>query len=214
MISLDPKKCLADSTFLNYNHPLVRDFTAQHAHGDTAFEQAISLYYGVRDTISYNPHHIDLSRHGLSASFVLQKRRGWCVNKAVLLAACCRAINVPAALGYADVKNHITTEKLRNNMGTDIFYWHSYALLYLNARWVKATPAFNQRLCRKFGIVAADFNGIDDSIFMPYNRAGDQHMEYLNDRGEYTDVPLEEIKKTFAKKYPNLNLGANAAPIL
>lgn len=202
---LDPTQCLKSTAHLDFEHPLVANFVAQHALGETLFEQAISLYYAVRDKISYNPHRIDLSVNGLSASFVIEKRRGWCVNKAVLLAACCRAIGVPAGLGFADVKNHITTAKLRQSMGSDVFYWHSYAVLYLNGKWVKATPAFNQRLCNKFGILAADFDGINDSIFMPFNAAGDKHMEYLNYRGEFYDVPLTEIVATFEKEYPQLD---------
>lgn len=201
---LDPQQCLMPSEHLDFNHPLVQDFVKQYAAGDDVPTKVINLYYAVRDKISYNPHHIDLSVNGLSASFVLEKRRGWCVNKAVLLAACCRAIGVPAGLGFADVKNHITTEKLRRNMGSDVFYWHSYAVIFLNGRWVKATPAFNQRLCQKFGIVAADFDGVEDSIFMPFNAAGDKHMEYLNYRGEYNDVPFADICHTFAKEYPRL----------
>ena len=158
----------------------------------------------MRDKISYNPHHIDLTQQGLSASNCIASRRGWCVNKAVVYAACCRAIGVPAVLGYADVKNHITTPKLREKMGSDIFYWHSYAMIYLKGQWVKATPAFNERLCTKFGIIAAEFNGVDDSIFLPFNKAGDKHMEYLNFRGEWPDLPLGDILSTYQSLYPNL----------
>lgn len=202
--ALEPQHCLAETAMLNFNHASVQDFVKRYAVGKNTFEQALSLYYSVRDKISYNPHHVELSVTGLSASFCIEGRRGWCVSKAILLAACCRAIGIPAGLGYADVKNHITTEKLRKSMGSDIFYWHSYAVLYLNGRWVKATPAFNQRLCKMYGIIAADFDGIEDSIFMPYNSAGDKHMEYLNYRGEFVDVPLAQIKTTFTKEYPSL----------
>lgn len=195
---------LAPTDFLNFTHPSVVEFVVKHRGIGTLSQQAINLYYAVRDKISYNPHHITLSISGLCASQCIESRRGWCVNKAVVYAACCRAIGVPAVLGYADVKNHITTEKLRKSMGSDTFYWHSYAMIYLEQQWVKATPAFNQRLCDKFGIVAADFNGVDDSIFMPFNKAGDKHMEYLNYRGEFADLPLAEILSTYAEMYPNL----------
>jgi hypothetical protein len=30
-------------------------------------------------------------------------------------------------------------------------------------------------------------------------------MEYIRYRGEYADVPLEEIIETFRQQYPNLN---------
>jgi len=209
-IDLDtPQAYLLPTPFLNFDHASVREFVEKHRGDGDITQQAINLYYGVRDKISYNPHHINLTLIGLCASSCIESKRGWCVNKAVVYAACCRAIGVPAVLGYADVKNHITTEKLRKNMGSDIFYWHSYAMIFLNNRWVKATPAFNQRLCHRFGIIAADFNGVDDSIFMPFNQAGDKHMEYLNNRGEFSDLPLVKILETYQEKYPNLlNNGA------
>jgi len=203
-----PESYLLSTSFLNFDHIIVREFVDKYRGEGDIPQQAINLYYGVRDKISYNPHHINLSLEGLCASNCIESKRGWCVNKAVVYAACCRAIGVPAVLGYADVKNHITTGKLRKSMGSDVFYWHSYTMIFLNNRWVKATPAFNQRLCQRFGIIAADFNGVDDSIFMPFNKKGDKHMEYLNNRGEYCDLPLAKILATYQVKYPNL-LNAN-----
>ena len=199
-----PQRYLSPTAFLDFEHPSVDHFVSNHRGDGSKFEQAINLYYAVRDNISYNPHHINITQQGLSASHCIESRRGWCVNKAVVYAACCRAIGVPAVLGYADVKNHITTPKLREKMGSDIFYWHSYAMIYLNGHWVKATPAFNKRLCTKFGIIAAEFNGVDDSIFLPFNKAGDKHMEYLNVRGEWADLPLVDILSTYQSLYPNL----------
>ena len=200
----NPKHYLNATPFLDYDSDAVTKFVTENRGNGELHQQVINLYYAVRDKISYNPHHINISLEGLRASQCIVSKRGWCVNKAVVYAACCRAIGVPAVLGYADVKNHITTEKLRKNMGTDVFYWHSYAMIFIHDKWVKATPAFNQRLCKKFGIIAADFNGVDDSVFMPFNQAGDKHMEYLNYRGEFSDVPLTSLLATYEEKYPNL----------
>lgn len=195
---------LLSTPYLDYKNDIVIEFVDKYRGHGSLFQQALNLYYAVRDKLSYNPHHIELSLEGLRASRCIEKRRGWCVNKAVVYAACCRAIGVPAVLGYADVKNHITTPKLKARMGSDIFYWHSYAMLYLEGNWVKATPAFNERLCNKFGIIAAEFNGVDDSIFLPFNKAGDKHMEYLQFRGEYADLPLASILETYREFYPDL----------
>ena len=201
-----PQHYLSSTPYLNFDSPIVNDFVTKYRGVGSTTQQAINLYYAVRDKISYNPYYINLSVVGLCASECIKSKRGWCVNKAVVYAACCRMIGVPAVLGYADVKNHITIEKLRKSMNSDIFYWHSYTMIYLNDKWVKATPAFNQRLCNKFGIVASDFNGVDDSIFMPLNQAGDKHMEYLNYRGEFADVPLQDILVTYREKYPSFNV--------
>ncbi|MCX5818652.1 MAG: transglutaminase family protein [Deltaproteobacteria bacterium] len=164
-------------------------------------ERAVSLYYAVRDGIRYDPYTIDLSIEGLRASATLKNGRGWCVAKAILLAACCRATEIPARLGFADVRNHLTTQRMRDRMKTDIFFWHGYASIFLEEVWVKATPAFNIELCERFRLKPLDFDGRSDSIYHPFDLEGKRHMEYLAYRGEFADVPLDQIAETFRREY-------------
>ena len=49
-------------------------------------------------------------------------------------------------------------------MGTDLFVFHGYTELYLDGKWVKATPAFNLSLCTKFRVKPLEFDGRADSI--------------------------------------------------
>jgi transglutaminase-like putative cysteine protease len=164
-------------------------------------ERAVRLYYAVRDGIRYDPYSIDLSSEGLRASATLLSGRGWCVAKAVLLAAVCRAMEIPARLGFADVRNHLTTARMRELMKTDVFLWHGYTSIYLNGAWVKATPAFNIELCERFRFKPLDFDGYSDSIYHPFDLEGKRHMEYLAYRGEFADVPIDRIMETFRREY-------------
>jgi transglutaminase-like putative cysteine protease len=111
----------------------------------------VSLFLAVRDGFRYDPYRIDLSPQGMRASTVLANGYGWCVPKAALLAAACRAAGIPARVGYADVRNHLSTERMRQTMQTDLFVWHGYTDLWLDGAWVKATPAFNIELCERSG---------------------------------------------------------------
>jgi hypothetical protein len=77
--------------------------------------------------------------------------------------------------------------------GTDVFVYHGYSELRLNDRWVKATPAFNAELCARFGVPAIDFDGHNDALLHAHDGDGSQHMEYLNDRGWYHDLPFTDI---------------------
>lgn len=197
---------LCSSRVVDSTHPEIVDFAQSRTVGTKgSLEKSIALYYAVRDELRYDPYSIEMTDKGLSASTTLNSGTGWCVSKSVLLAAACRVIGVPARLGFADVKNHLSTANLRESMGTDIFYWHGYTSIYLNEQWVKATPAFNIELCEKFRIKPLEFDGQADSIYHPYDLDGRQHMEYVNERGEYADVPIEEMKADFHKYYPNLS---------
>lgn len=168
------------------------------------FDKAIRLYYAVRDEIIYDPYGIELSEKGMKASTTLEKKSGFCVAKSILLAAVARAQKIPARLGFADVKNHLATKKLKDLMGTDIFIYHGYSELFLNKKWVKATPAFNKSLCEKFNVKPLEFDGINDSIFHPLDNSGNKHMEYLKDHGHYHDLPIDEIYESYSKHYPHM----------
>ena len=170
-------------------------------------EQAVLLYYAVRDEIRYDGYDLDISVQGLCARRNLELGHGWCISKAVLLAACCRAVGIPAQLGYADVRNHLSTRKMRERMGTDLFFWHGYTSIFLNNRWVKATPAFNLELCHKFRLRPLDFNGEDDSLYHPFDLEGRRHMEYVHERGEFAEPPIDRIRETFRRGYPNWQIG-------
>lgn len=184
------------------HHPAVLAFAREHGRGNNNdVDTAVALYYAVRDPIRYDPYDIDPTVEGLCASRTLDIGHGWCVTKAVLLAACCRACAIPARLGFADVRNHLSTQRMREHMKTDVFYWHGYTAIYLEGKWVKATPAFNAQLCEKFRLKPLEFNGFEDSLYHPFDQDGRRHMEYVNQRGEFADVPIEAMVATFKKYY-------------
>lgn len=183
-------------------HPAIVEFARTHCgEAGSDVSRAVKLYYAVRDTIRYDPYQINLTIAGMKASTTLGTGRGWCVSKAVLLAACCRFLGIPARLGFADVRNHLSTARLREKMRTDIFYWHGYTEMLLLNKWVKATPAFNIELCEKFRLLPLEFDGMNDSLYHPFDATGQRHMEYVNHRGVYSDLPLDEIVQTFQREY-------------
>ncbi len=172
--------------------------------------KAVRLYYAVRDDIVYTPYCDFRSDETFRASACLDRGSGFCVAKAALLAAASRAVGIPARVGFADVRNHLSTPRLRQAMGTDLFYYHGYAELYLGGKWVKATPAFDRGLCERFGVRPLEFDGREDSLFHPYDAAGRRHMEYVRDHGPSADVPVATIKEIFERCYPGLTARAPA----
>ena len=199
---------LESTPILDCDHSEVVSFARKHA-GENADprEAAVQLYYAVRDGFRYDPYNAGVDVETLRASSVLAAGRGWCVSKAVLLTAACRAVGIPARLGFADVRNHLSTERMRQTMKTDVFYYHGYSSIFLGDRWLKATPAFNMELCEKFRLLPLEFDGSADSIYHEFDADGRKHMEYVRDRGEFADVPLEDLQRTFRERYPSMNLG-------
>jgi transglutaminase-like putative cysteine protease len=193
---------LAPTWFIDADDPAVVAFAAVAA-GDATdpTDVAVRLFYAVRDGFRYDPYNVDHSPERFRASSVVASGSNWCVPKSVLLTAAARAQGIPARLGFADVRNHLTSEKLRAQMGSDVFAWHGYSELLLGNRWHKLSTAFNIELYDRFGVKALDFDGTGDALMHPYDKAGNRHMEYINQRGSFDDLPLERILADFAEIY-------------
>ena len=196
---------LSSTRFIDSESPDVVAFARDASAGATGdLDKVQRLYGAVRDGIAYDPYVDFTDPANFRASGVLAARRGFCVGKAALLAACARASGIPARVGFADVRNHMTSAKLYERIKTDVFIWHSYAELFVDGRWVKATPAFDLALCQRVDIAPLAFDGQTDSLFQPFDRAGRRHMEYLKDRGAFADVPFEIMLADFRATYPAL----------
>ncbi|HEX5477868.1 MAG TPA: transglutaminase family protein [Burkholderiales bacterium] len=206
------KQFLSPARFIDSDDPGVVTFSRAHSSGASDRERAVSLYYAVRDAIRYNPFLDFADPQVYRASAVLAAGEGFCVGKAALLAAAARAAGIPARVGFADVKNHLTSPRLAETMGSDLFIYHGYTELHLEGQWVKATPAFNLALCQRFRVKPLEFDGLSDSIFHPLDEDNRRHMEYLRDRGSFADVPTDDIQQAFREAYPRFyGLGRDAA---
>ncbi|MBV1884756.1 MAG: transglutaminase-like domain-containing protein [Gammaproteobacteria bacterium] len=196
---------LTPTEFLDSDNPEVQRYAQQVVEGSSNDqEKAVKLYYAVRDNFRYNPYAFMGGDDTFVASNVLAAGEGFCVPKAILLAALGRAVGIPTRLGFADVRNHLTSPKLKQMMKTDIFAFHGNTGFFINNQWVKCTPAFNLSLCEKANIKALEFNGTEDSLFHPIDNAGNKHMEYLRDRGDHADFPKEAMMQAFGEVYGNL----------
>jgi transglutaminase-like putative cysteine protease len=198
------ERCRAATPLLDIGHPELRRFAdAAIGSAEAPRERAVRLYYAVRDRIRYDPFSCSPHREAYRASAVAASARNWCVPKAGLLAAAARAVGIPAAVGLADVSNHLNTEKLRRALGgTDVFHDHGYAALWLDGRWVKAAGVFNLELCERFGVLPTEFDGVGDALLQEYDASARRHMEYLRDDGLYDDLPFDTVMADFAAHYP------------
>lgn len=213
MTGTDSQDFLVPGEFVDSSAPEVIDFT-RRARGDIEDPVAVAvrLFDAVRDDIWYDPYSVSADPGSHRASTVASAGRAYCVPKAVLLAAAARAAGIPSRLGFADVRNHLQTSGLRERMnGSELFVFHGYAELALRGRWVKATPAFNTELCRRFGVRPMGLDGDHDALLHEYSADGARHMEYVRDRGSYADLPFDEIMRTFREHYSDSFIGERPA---
>jgi transglutaminase-like putative cysteine protease len=193
---------LAPTAFIDSDTPVVREFVDRVA-GDAPDEHELvaRLFAAVRDGIRYDPYNVSSDPEDYRASNVLRSDRGYCVQKSVALTAAARAAGVPSRLGFADVKNHLQSARLREAMGTDLFVWHGYSTFYVGGRWTKASSAFNAELCARFGVSPLEFDGREDALLHAFTVDGSKYMEYVHDRGTYQDLPLTTMLASFRETY-------------
>lgn len=193
---------LTPTSIIDSDHPSIQDFAAKIVNGITdPIKIAVKLYLAVRDGILYDPYAPFYLPEHYRASYVLKRGRSFCIPKASLLCALGRACNIPSRIGFADVRNHLTTKQLIEFMGSDIFVYHGFVELYLEGKWVKATPAFNSDLCRRHHVPPLEFNGREDSLFQAYNLQNQRFMEYVALRGVYADIPVDQIVSAWEEAY-------------
>src|SRR5690554_5128208 len=200
---------LRATPFFDYDHPAVDAWVRQQLTGipENPVAQIKALYLAVRDSIQYDPDVFRPEPRTLSASYALESGEACCIPKAVLLGAATRSVGIPSRLGLADVRNHLSSPKLIEWLRSDIFRMHGFIELYLNGKWIKATPAFDKRLCELMKVEPLEFDGVNDSIFQEYIEAGEVYMEYVNDHGVFDDVPhefvLSGIKAAYGHLFPD-----------
>ncbi len=202
----DLEQYLEPAHFVDSDSSAVREFVADALKGfeeATDTDRAIVLFDAVRDGIRYDPFSFTSDEQAYVASHVLGQDRNWCVPKAVLLTACLRATGIPAAVGFADVRNHLTSPKLAALMQTDLFIYHGYVQLWLDGKSYKITPAFNTGMCERFGVKPLVFDGKSNALFHEFDQKNRRHMEYVNDRGVFQDAPIAQMLKDFHALYPN-----------
>ncbi|MFP2994689.1 transglutaminase-like domain-containing protein [Spongiivirga sp. MCCC 1A20706] len=199
------KKYQASTYYIDSDHSSIIQYAKEKISGlRDPVEQVRSLFVAVRDDFYYNPYELDLSPKGMKASTVLTKKTAYCIEKAVLLAAVLRAVNIPAKLHFGNVRNHIAVGKFVELTRSDLMVFHGCTVVWINNKWVKLTPAFNKELCLKLNVGVLDFDGENDAIFQPFSDDGSKFMEYTHEYGEFDDLPYELMLQEFRKHYGHL----------
>ena len=91
-----PEQFLEPTPLLNHDDSVIREYISEFVELESETEKAIGLYLKVRDGFLYDPYHLDLRSEALTASRILENKRAWCVEKAIVCCAGLRALGIPA----------------------------------------------------------------------------------------------------------------------
>ncbi|MFW9970557.1 MAG: transglutaminase-like domain-containing protein [Candidatus Odinarchaeota archaeon] len=195
---------LEPTEFLDFNKKRVKETAIEITNGlEETKEKAIALFYWVQNKIKYNMFtYYPKIKANLKASVTLRRRNGFCMSKATLLSTFARAVGIPARIHMVDIINHKISKRVVELMGTKAFHCHAYSEIYLDGKWIKATPVFDRETSIKGGFLPIiEFDGGNDALFSPYDEEGNVFVEYIADYGSYADVPIDKIDRIFSEKY-------------
>jgi len=194
---------LQPTEFLDFGKKRVSDKAFEIIEGlKTDKEKAIALFYWVRDKIRYMMSAFYMIKSNFKASVTLRRGYGFCVSKAVLLSSFARAVGIPAKVHLADIRNNKVPQEVIDYLGTNIFLYHGYSELYIDNKWIKATPVFDKETSMRAGFLPlVEFNGEKDGILSKYDPDGNLFVEYIKDRGIHAELPYDEMDRDIRNKY-------------
>jgi transglutaminase-like putative cysteine protease len=190
---------LAPGEYVDSGHPAVIA-AARRLSGEAGDqrEAACALYRFVREMTYEGDDFEDLDI--FRASHVLAVGHGYCVSKASSCTALARAAGIPARIAFADVRSHLASPRTLRALATDTFAWHGYVEMYLDNRWVKASPTFDAATCARAGVEPLEFDGAHDALLQSFDAT--RTMRYVKHHGSFHDVPARFLSAEMLRLYP------------
>lgn len=168
---------------------------------DSDVEKAQKLFLFARDGVPFSRFVKVGTREDFQASTTLERKKGYCAQKAVVLAALARAAGIPARLGLADIRNHAVAPQMLKLLRTNIFKVHVFVEMLIEGEWRRATPAFDTATCSRVGWPVVRFDGENDGMLSPELAGGERFIEYIKWFGTYPDLPYELLKAELHRFY-------------
>lgn len=192
---------LSPGEYVDNDHGLVAARASELRRGAANDKDVVRRIFDYVRDLTYGAP--DFDRLGsFKASDLIGRGRGYCVPKAAAFTALCRAAEVPARLGFADVSNHLASPKTLALMGGHSFAWHGCSEVFLGGRWLKASPTFDTPLCWRLGVSPLEFDGEQDAHLQPFDSLGRTFMSYDRAHGVFHDVPARFLAAEMPRLYP------------
>ena len=199
---------LAPSPGVDCEDGRIRDLSARLTRGlSSSREKAAALFLFARDQVRYVPYAPFESIEDYLGPVVLERGYGFCTQKTSLLVGLCRAAGIPARFRYADLVNHNMPGRLEWVMQSNRMIFHTYAELFVEGKWLKATPSFEHSLCEKMGWRLVEFDGTADAVLPATDLSGRPHIGYLLDRGPDAGIPLQDMLAAWLEGYGEEAMG-------
>lgn len=186
-----PEQCINPTDVIASGHPDIVACVHQVTAGHTLkFDRARAVFAFVRDEIRYNFTPILLERDDWHAAKTLQRGKGFCQQKAVLLAALARAAGIPSAVGFQHLRDHkLLQTRYEEALPLGIIPYHGLTYLWLGGAWWIADATLDAGLCRRRNYRLVELQRGNHARLPETDQSGAPHFDILDEFGPYPDLP-------------------------
>ena len=195
MAGMNPNSSVAPRFCIDSDTTNIRETAAKlTARLRDARSKARRLFDFVRDEIRYNFAPDVHYRRDFRASHTLELGNGFCMQKAALYAALCRASGIPARIGFQDLVDYKITGRFLEMMGTNELSGHGMNAVYLDGRWLAVDCTLDRGLVERKNYRLVEFDGVHNALLPKTDRRGEPHFTILKQRSFYNDTPRFAIR--------------------
>jgi len=192
---------LRPTFFIDSDHESIASLASELVDmSDPPEARAEAVFNFVRDDIKYD-FGAKVHQHEYVASYVLEKGKGYCVQKAILLCALGRAANVPVALVHSNLVDHTLPPAYIKKLGTNVMYSHGLNAFYLDGKFILADATLSPDVVGKRGYRKTGFDPGKDNLIPATTPDGSPHAEYLKFHGLFSEFDHERMVKKLILHY-------------
>jgi len=176
---------LKSTTVINSDSDIIKATAESLFNNANSDEEIVKrLFYFIRDEIRYIFRLTD-NPEDLKASFILQRKQGFCTQKAILFCAIARSINIPAGIAFFEIIDYFMNKSAVNGR---LIQYHGIASLYLHGRWILFDATLDKRLCEMNNRPVTEFSATKDCLMPPLAENRNKHIEYVKFRGMCSNI--------------------------
>jgi len=175
--------------------PAVRALADRVAGDAEGTEAARLLFDWVRDEITYDMAPDLAAREDWKATATLERGRGFCQQKALLLASLLRSRGIPAGIVLQDLLDHKIPPHYVEFLGSQRLELHGLTCAFLDGHWVRLDATLPRSFVERRRYRLVEFDGTGDAVLAETDADGNPHFEILEELGTWPDLPDEIVEE-------------------
>jgi hypothetical protein len=190
-----PEDAVGSTDVIEADAPAIRALADRVAGDAEGTEAARLLFDWVRDEITYDMAPDVEAREDWRATATLERGRGFCQQKAVLLASLLRSRGIPAGIVLQDLLDHKIPPHYVEFLGSQRLELHGLTCAFLDGRWVRLDATLPRSFAERKRYRLVEFDGTGDAVLAETDADGNPHFEILEELGTWPDLPEEIVEE-------------------